>query len=315
MGDSNLVKCFNNSDLSINLTSILILNDQTNEFEPWFIAKEVATLLGYTDTAKAVRMHVDELDQKILSYNECKELFGNNIISDETIENTEDFGGPINGTSENEEDFGPSKMDTPNNSLKINANGMKFINESGLYTLIARSNKPEARKFQRWVTSEVLPSIRKTGGYGLPQIDKKQLLQLTIINSKPKSVEQLAAIAELEQLHADEKKALEDELNTVNEQLTDMVDELEIAKSEMFTNKQVFEIVRNKFTISYKDSTLKAKLGKALKSISTELNERIFYNKVTVDDIVRTTPYYAKRTVNRLLSYLEKDRNYLKHIK
>lgn len=192
---------------------------------------------------------------------------------------------------------------------------MKFINESGLYTLIARSNKPEARKFQRWVTSEVLPSIRKTGGYGLPQIDKKQLLQLTIINSKPKSVEQLAAIAELEQLHADEKKALEDELNTVNEQLTDMFDELEIAKSEMFTNKQVFEIVRNKFTISYKDNTLKAKLGKALKSISIELNERIFYNKVTVDDVVRTTPYYAKRTVNRLLSYLEKDRNYLKHIK
>ena len=217
-----------------------------------------------------------------------------------TFENIDDFGGPINE---------PSK-----NSININANGMKFINESGLYTLIARSDKREARKFQRWVTSEVLPSIRKSGSYGLPQIDKKQLLQLTIINSKPKSVEQLAAIAELEQLHADEKKALEDELNTVSEQLADMGDELEIAKSEMFTNKQVFEIVRNKFTISYADSTLKAKLGKALKSISTELNERIFYNKVTVDDIIRTTPYYTKRTVNRLLSYLEKDIGYLKHI-
>ena len=298
---TDIVKYFNNSELSINLTSILILNNETNEFEPWFIAKEVATLLGYIDTAKAVRMHIDELDSKTLNYNECKELFGLNITDVETVEN--------------EDDFGPSKMDTPNNSLKINANGMKFINESGLYTLIARSNKPEARKFQRWVTSEVLPSIRKTGSYGLQQIDKKQLLQLTIINSKPKSVEQLAAIAELEQLHADEKKALEDELNTVSEQLADIGDELEIAKSEMFTNKQVFEIVRNKFTINYADSTLKAKLGKALKSISTELNERIFYNKVTVDDIVRTTPYYAKRTVNRLLSYLQKDIGYLKHIK
>lgn len=301
MGDSNLVKYFNNAELSINLTSILILNNETNEFEPWFIAKEVATLLGYENTTQAIRTNVDELDQKLLSYNECKDIFGQNNLINETVENTDNFG-ELSDSS-------------PNNSIKINNNGMKFINESGLYTLIARSNKPEARKFQRWVTSEVLPSIRKTGGYGLPQIDKKQLLQLTIINSKPKSVEQLAAIAELEQLHADEKKALEDELNTVNEQLTDMVDELEIAKSEMFTNKQVFEIVRNKFTISYKDSTLKAKLGKALKSISTELNERIFYNKVTVDDVVRTTPYYAKRTVNRLLSYLEKDRNYLKHIK
>ena len=311
MGDSNLttlgcetqslVKYFNNSELSINLTSILILNDQTNEFEPWFIAKEVATLLGYTNTSKAIGDHVDELDQKMLSFDECKELFGQNIISDENIENTDDF---------RYNESLPLK-----NSTYVNPRGMKFINESGLYTLIARSNKPEARKFQRWVTSEVLPSIRKTGSYGLPQIDKKQLLQLTIINSKPKSVEQLAAIVELEQLHADEKKALEDKLNTISEQLADMGDELEIAKSEMFTNKQVFEIVRNKFTISYADGTLKAKLGKALKLISTELNERIFYNKVTVDDIARTTPYYAKRTVNRLLSYLEKDIGYLKHIK
>ena len=42
---NELVRRFNNSDLSINLTSILILNNETNEFEPWFIAKEVATLL------------------------------------------------------------------------------------------------------------------------------------------------------------------------------------------------------------------------------------------------------------------------------
>ena len=46
---TDLVKYFNNSELSINLTSILILNNETNEFEPWFIAKEVATLLGYDD--------------------------------------------------------------------------------------------------------------------------------------------------------------------------------------------------------------------------------------------------------------------------
>ena len=48
--------------------------------------------------------------------------------------------------------------------------GTKFIviNESGLFSLILRSNKPAARKFRRWVTSVVLPSIRKTGGYGKP---------------------------------------------------------------------------------------------------------------------------------------------------
>jgi len=42
---------------------------------------------------------------------------------------------------------------------------MWLINESGLYTLVLRSNKPEAKAFKKWVTSEVLPSIRKTGGY------------------------------------------------------------------------------------------------------------------------------------------------------
>ena len=42
---------------------------------------------------------------------------------------------------------------------------MRIINESGLYSLIIRSDKPEARRFKKWVTSEVLPSIRRTGGY------------------------------------------------------------------------------------------------------------------------------------------------------
>jgi len=44
-----------------------------------------------------------------------------------------------------------------------------FINESGLYSLILGCRKPEAKRFKRWVTSEVLPSIRKTGGYTHPQ--------------------------------------------------------------------------------------------------------------------------------------------------
>ena len=54
-------------------------------------------------------------------------------------------------------------------SVKVDTLGgaqeMSVINESGLYTLIMRSNKPEAKKFRKWVTSEVLPSIRKTGSY------------------------------------------------------------------------------------------------------------------------------------------------------
>ena len=63
---------------------------------------------------------------------------------------------------------------TPNDSLGVPTN---IISESGLYALVLRSRKPEARKFAKWVTSEVLPTIRKTGQYqqpaaqGSPEID------------------------------------------------------------------------------------------------------------------------------------------------
>ncbi|ADW16400.1 prophage antirepressor [Desulfobulbus propionicus DSM 2032] len=50
---------------------------------------------------------------------------------------------------------------------------MLIISESGLYTLIIRSNKPQAKPFRKWVTAEVLPSIRKTGGYALPNQGKR----------------------------------------------------------------------------------------------------------------------------------------------
>jgi anti-repressor protein len=56
------------------------------------------------------------------------------------------------------------------------------VNESGLYTLIIRSNKPNAKKFRRWVTSEVLPSIRKHGGYisGQESMNETELLQAAL---------------------------------------------------------------------------------------------------------------------------------------
>ena len=213
----SLVKCFSNSVLGANLTTVLI------DMEPWFIAKEVATLLGYENTSRSVNDHVDELDQKMLSHSECKELFGN-ILDSETVKNTDNYRG--------------TEMVPRDNTMKINSNGMKFINESGLYTLIARSNKPEARRFQRWVTSEVLPSIRKTGSYGL-QIDKHDLLLLNI--SKAKTPEERAlAISELEQYHEDEKHALKaenEQLEADNEILTEQRDKAIQTKQQISDSK------------------------------------------------------------------------------
>ena len=65
-----------------------------------------------------------------------------------------------------EDERGMSEISTPSNGGYSKVN---IISESGLYTLIMRSNKPEAKQFRKWVTSEVLPTIRKTGKYELPQ--------------------------------------------------------------------------------------------------------------------------------------------------
>lgn len=64
--------------------------------------------------------------------------------------------------------------------LKVMSGGqmreMYVINESGLYNVIIRSDKPKAKPFRKWITSEVIPSIRKTGGYGVPQMSQSELI-------------------------------------------------------------------------------------------------------------------------------------------
>lgn len=87
----------------------------------WFVGKDVAESLGYSNARKAVLVHVDA------------------------------------------EDKGVTKWDTPGGTQQ-----MTIINESGLYSLILSSKLPSAKEFKHWVTAEVLPSIRKTGGYVNP---------------------------------------------------------------------------------------------------------------------------------------------------
>ena len=343
---TDIVKYFNNSELSINLTSILILNNETNEFEPWFIAKEVATLLGYENTTQAIRTNVDELDQKLLSYNECKEIFGQNNLINETFENTDDFGGLSDSS--------------PNNSIKINNNGMKFINESGLYTLIARSNKPEARKFQRWVTSEVLPSIRKTGSYNAqPQQltpsymiedrikrasvwieEQKQMLQLeaekaqliadndnltqVLTDTSEKLIAAIKTKAQINdkrtatimgKLSGQSKKItrLENDLTVANDNIKQLETQLDDAYSSLYRDKRVAEIIKGKYEfITYKFNTLKPRVNKALKAIALVLNEPIKEKPNPMNDTYAPMLYFTKRVVDQLLDNIEKDHNYLK---
>ena len=66
----------------------------------------------------------------------------------------------------------------------INSEFVNFVNESGLYQLIMRSKKPEAKIFIRWITKEVIPSIRKHGYYSnAPQIDERDMAKLAVVNA------------------------------------------------------------------------------------------------------------------------------------
>lgn len=87
------------------------------------------------------------------------------------------------------EDKGVAKMETPGGNQDL-----QVINESGLYSLILSSKLPQAKEFKRWVTSEVLPSIRKHGAYMTPQTIEKALLN-------PDTIISLATQLKEEQQH------------------------------------------------------------------------------------------------------------------
>ena len=117
----------------------------TNESgETYFVGKDVAEALGYTNTQKAIRDHVDDDDK------------------------------------------------TVNDSFRVNGTALILINESGLYSLILSSKLPKAKEFKRWVTSEVLPSIRKTGGYNANQNDvyKAKRLEIMAMNAKARTMKE-----------------------------------------------------------------------------------------------------------------------------
>lgn len=119
----NDLKVFQNEEFG-QVRTVLIEN------EPWFVGKDVAEALGYTNASKALKDHVD--------------------VEDKGVTNCYTLGGNQN---------------------------MNIINESGLYSLILSSKLASAKKFKRWVTSEVLPILRKTGAYSMQQKQDSYMIE------------------------------------------------------------------------------------------------------------------------------------------
>ena len=129
----NQIQIFNNPEFGI-LRTILIKG------EPWFVGKDATSSLGYSNTRDALIKHVDEEDKIILNQKDLEKMASESKGRETRLLEIE--------------------FDSPR--------GLTFINESGLYSLIFSSNLPKAKEFKRWVTSKVLPSIRKYGYYVVP---------------------------------------------------------------------------------------------------------------------------------------------------
>ena len=142
----NNLQIFENTDFG-RIRSLVIGN------EPWFVGKDIAEILGYSDTFGALKKHVDDDD----------------------------------------------KQNCQNSSFESNR-GLTIINESGLYSLILSSKLPNAKRFKHWVTSEVLPSIRKTGSYSKPTKQpiaiQQQRAEAMLLNAKSRQSKLWLTIAD-----------------------------------------------------------------------------------------------------------------------
>lgn len=118
--------------------------------EPYFVAKDVTGILGYSNSWKAIADHVDE------------------------------------------EDKGVTKCDTLGGTQELT-----IINESGLYSLILSSKMPSAKRFKRWVTSEVLPAIRRHGLYAVDDmLNNPDALIAALVAFKAERQQRMALEAE-----------------------------------------------------------------------------------------------------------------------
>lgn len=157
--------------------------------EPWFVGKDVAKALGYSNARDALLKHVDE------------------------------------------EDKGVAKCDTPGGKQE-----MTLINESGLYALIFGSKLDSAHKFKHWVTSEVLPSLRKNGGYIMNQenMSSEEILANAVLVAQRVIAEKDKLITEMKP-----KAAFAD-------QVTDSKDAIDIGSFSKIVKDEHIDIGRNK---------------------------------------------------------------------
>lgn len=189
----------------------------------WFVGKDVAEILGYSNTRDALAKHIDD------------------------------------------EDKGVAKCDTLGG-----AQDLTLINESGLYSLVLSSKLPSAKQFKRWVTNEVLPSIRKTGGYlaGQEQMSDTELMAKAL----------LVAQAQIEQRNKEIGRLQKDNSSLM------VQNQIMLPKAEYFD-----ELVDRNLLTNFRDTAKELNIGEKT-FIAFLLDKKYLYR----DKKGKLTPYANK---------------------
>ncbi len=234
--------------------------------EPWFVGKDVAAALGYSNPQKAIRDHIDEKDK------------------------------------------------TLNESFAVNGTMAVLINESGLYSLVMSSKLPSANKFKHWVTSEVLPSIRKNGGYiaGQETLSDDELLAKALLVAQNKIAERDKIIAQkqerIEQMKP--KEVFADAVSTSKTSI--LVGELaKILKQNGYETgeKRLFEQLRNYgYLVRRKGTDYNMPTQKSIEMGLFEIKETAITHSDGHTTVSKTPKVTGKGQVYFINKYLRKAR-------
>ena len=266
--------------------------------EPWFVAKDVAACIEHSNVTKMCDLCRDKDKATITNSDEIR------AINDLLI---------------------------PQQMFSKSTTNITLISESGLYRILAKCNLPKCEPFESWVFDEVLPSIRKTGSYGVSQISRKDQLFLAIIHSESEE-ERADALKELAEINKQEVKALTAERDeairtktqyqsNLASQMSGRVGGLTTAlnrvklennrlKGDRLTKEDVY-IIMNTQGVSFTLKTVKDVIRDELNIISEYLKEP--FPKITTGE--RTDPngktfevksfVYTRKTVQAFFEFVE----------
>lgn len=215
---------------------VRVLLDEKNN--PWFVGNDIARCLGYENLGNTVKRFVDDEDSIILT-SDCKSMgFKMNPLINQAVKE------------------------------------IKLINESGMYSLIMSSKMESAKKFKRWVTSEVLPSIRKTGSYSMtsnnmPSRNDLPSDYIEALEALLKSEKEKRALAEAKKA-AEEAKRISDNIIKEQAPMVEFAKTAEIAQETDMLIREVrekleahgYDIAEKNLRILLEDNKFFAKTGK-----------------------------------------------------